>query len=141
MWERGVYDLRGGKAQRVGSEGALDECGEHFGCSGIIPSGLEAQSLGKGLSSILTGGAAEKSMLSGLEILFAPKAEPPFWAVPIGVAQEIGGRQLHLEEARGGMTREGKDGRRLCRGGKGKAVPWFVPSLPFLEELAADWRA
>ena len=141
MWGRGAYDLREGKARRVGGKGALDECGEHFGCSGVIPGGLEVQSLGKGLSSILTGGAAEKSMFSGLDILFAPKAEPRFWAVPIGVAQEVGGRQLHLEEACGCVTREGEDGRKLCGGGKGKVVPWFVPSLPFLEELAADLRA
>ena len=74
MWERGVYDLRGDKARRVGGKGALDECGEHSGCSGVIPGGLEVQSLGKGPSSILTGGAAEKSMLSGLDILLAPKS-------------------------------------------------------------------
>ena len=110
MWEWGAYDLRGGKARRVGGKGALDECGEHVGCSGIIPGGLEVQSLGKGFSNILTGGAAEKSMFSGLNILFAPKAEPRFWAVPIGVAQEVGGRQLHLEEACGCAMREGEDG-------------------------------
>ena len=119
----------------------LNECGEHFGCSGIIPGGPEVQSLGKGLSSILTGGTAEKSMPSGLDFLLAPQAEPRFWAVPIGVAQEAGGRQLHLEEACGCVTREGEDGRKLCGGGKGKVVPWFVPSLPILEELAADLRA
>ena len=60
-------------------------------------------------SSILTGGAAEKSMLSGLDFLFAPKAEPRFWAVPIGVAQEVGSGQFHLEEARGCVTRKGED--------------------------------
>ena len=109
MWERGAYDLRGGKARRAGGKGVLDECGEHSGCSGVIPGGLEVQSLGKGLSGMLTGGVAEKSMLSGLDILFAPKAEPRFWAVPIGVAQEVGSGQFHLEEARGCVTRKGED--------------------------------
>ena len=95
MWERGAYGLRGGKARRVGGKATLDECGEHFGCSGVIPGELEVQSLGKGLSSILTGEEAERSMLSGLDFLFAPKAEPGFWAVPIGVAQEVGSGQFH----------------------------------------------
>ena len=36
----GAIDLRGGKARRVGSEGALDECSEHLNCSGVIPGGL-----------------------------------------------------------------------------------------------------
>ena len=96
------------------------------------------QSLGKGLSSILMGGAAEKSMLSGLDFLFAPKAEPRFWAVPIGVAQEVGSGQFHLEKARGRMTRRGEDSRKLCGGWKGKVIPWSVPSLPLPEELVAD---
>ena len=79
-------------------------------------------------------------MLSCLDPLLAPQAEPRFWAVPIGVAQEVGGRLLHLKKACGCVTKEGEGGRKLCGGEKGKVVPWFVPSLPFLE-LAADLRA
>ena len=78
-------------------------------------------------------------MHSGLNPLLALQAEPRFWAVPIGVAQEVGGRQLHLKEACGCVTKEGEGRRNLCGGEKGEVVPWFVPSLPFLE-LAADLR-
>ena len=46
----GAIVLRGGKARRVGSEGALDECGKHLDCGGVIPGGLEVQGLGKGSS-------------------------------------------------------------------------------------------
>ena len=52
-------DIKRGVARRVGSEGALDECGEQFDCSGVIPGGFVDQGLGKGPSRILTGGAAE----------------------------------------------------------------------------------
>ena len=38
-----MYDLRRGEARTVGTEGVLDECGEHFDCSGAIPGGLEVQ--------------------------------------------------------------------------------------------------
>ena len=56
-------------------------------------------------------------------------------------AGTIGGRQLHLEEACGCMTREGEDGREI-RGGEGRrSHSWFVPGPPLLEELAADLRA
>ena len=37
----GAIVLGGGKARRVGSEGALDECGEHLNCGGVIPGGPE----------------------------------------------------------------------------------------------------
>ena len=68
----GTYVPGGSEARRLGSEGALDERGEHFGRSGVIPGGLEVQGLGEGPSSILTGGAAEYSMLSGFDLLLAP---------------------------------------------------------------------
>ena len=40
----------GGRVPKTsgGSKGALDECGEHFDCSGIIPYRLEVQGLRKG---------------------------------------------------------------------------------------------
>ena len=79
-------------------------------------------------------------MLNGLNPLLTLQAEPRFWAVPIGVAQEVGGRQLHLKEVCGCVTKEGEGGRKLCGGEKGKVVPCCVPSPPFLE-LAADFRA
>ena len=91
MRGRGAYDLKRGEARRVGSEGALDECGEHFDCNGVIPGGLEVQGLGKGPSSILTGGAAEHGVFSGLDFLLAPWAKPRFWTMPIRMAQEVGG--------------------------------------------------
>ena len=43
----GAIVLRGGKARRVGSEGALDECSKHLNCSGVIPGGFEVQDSGK----------------------------------------------------------------------------------------------
>ena len=39
------------------------------------------------------------------------------------------------------MAREGEDGGELCGGGEREVIPWFVPDLPLLEELAADLRA
>ena len=51
MWlrfgDRGTSVL-GGETRRVGSEGAVDELGEHCGCSSVIPRGFEIQGLGKG---------------------------------------------------------------------------------------------
>ena len=47
--------------------------------------------LGEGLPGIFTGGAAEQSVISGLDFLLTPRAEPRFWAVPIWTAQEIRG--------------------------------------------------
>ena len=85
--------------------------------------------------------AAEKSILSGLGSLIASWVEPRFRAVPTGVAQEVGGRQLHLKEACGCIMRESEDGREFCGGEERKVVPWFVPGLPPLEELATDLRA
>ena len=82
---------RGGESRRVGSEGAANELGEHFDCSGVIPGGLEAQGLGKGPPGILTGRAAEYSVFGGLDFLPAPWAKPWIWAMPIGMAQEVGG--------------------------------------------------
>ena len=52
----GAIVLKGGKARRVGSEGALDECSKHLNCSGGIPGGLEVQGLGKGPPGVLTCG-------------------------------------------------------------------------------------
>ena len=75
----------------VGSEGALDKCSEHFSCCGVVPGGLEVQGLGEGPPGMLTGGAADQSVLSSLDFLFAPRAEPRFWPMPTGMAQEVGG--------------------------------------------------
>ena len=80
-------------------------------------------------------------MLCGLDFFLAPQAEPRFWMLPNGVAQEGGDRQHHLEESYGCMTREGEGCRKLCGGEIAKVVSWFVPNLPFLEELAAHLRA
>ena len=43
----GAIVLRGGKARRVGSEGALDECSGRLGCSGVIPADLRSTVSGK----------------------------------------------------------------------------------------------
>ena len=56
----------------MGSEGASDECNEHFSCCDVIPGGLEIQGLGKGPLGILTGGAAEQSIVSSLSFLLSP---------------------------------------------------------------------
>ena len=87
----GTIVLRGGKARRVGSEGALDECGKHRNCGGVIPGGLEVQGLGEGPPGVLTCGAAEQGVFGGLDFLLAPWAEPRVWAMPIWMAQEVGG--------------------------------------------------
>ena len=71
----GAIVLRGGKAWRVGIEGALDEYSKHLNCSGVMPGGLEVQGLGKGPPGGLTCGAAEQGVFSGLDLL-APWAEP-----------------------------------------------------------------
>ena len=39
------------------------------------------------------------------------------------------------------MAREGEDDRELCGGGEREVIPWFVPDLPFPEELATELRA
>ena len=83
--------IGGGKARRVGSEGALDECSKHLDCSGVIPGGLEVQSPGQGPPGVLTCGAAEQGVFSRLDLLLAPWAEPRVWAMPIWMAQEVGG--------------------------------------------------
>ena len=83
--------LRGGKARRVSSEGALDECSKHLDYSVVIPGGLEVQGLGKGPPGVLTCGAAEQGVFSGLDRLLAPWAEPRIWAMPTRMAQEAGG--------------------------------------------------
>ena len=43
----------GGEAQRLGSEGALDERSKHLNCS-VVPGGLKLQGLGKGRPGVLT---------------------------------------------------------------------------------------
>ena len=98
--------LGGGETRRIGSKSAVDEFGENFNCSGVIPGGLEVQGLGKGPPGVLAGRAAEKSVLSSLYFLLAPWAEPQVWAVPIRVVQEVGSSHLHLEEACGCMSME-----------------------------------
>ena len=87
---RGAVVRREGETRRIGSEGAADKLGERFSCSGVIPGRPEVQGLGKGPSGILTGVAAEYSVLVGLDFLLAPWAEPWFWSMPVGVAQEVG---------------------------------------------------
>ena len=78
-----AYILRGGEAGRVGSEGALGECSKHLNYGGVIPGGLiEVQGLGKGPPGVLTRGAAEQGVLSGLDLLLAPWAEPRVWVMP-----------------------------------------------------------
>ena len=74
-----------------GCEGALDECSKHLDCSGVIPGGLEVHVLGKGPPGVLTCGAAEQGVFSCFDLLLAPRAEPRVWAMPIWMAQEVGG--------------------------------------------------
>ena len=136
----GAIVLRGGKARREGSEGALDECSKHLNCSGVIPGGLEVQGLGKGPPGVLTCGAAEQGAFSGFD-LFTPWTELRVRAMPVWVAQEVGGSKLHLGEARCCVAREGEDNRKLCGGGEGEVIFRYVPDLPLTEELAADLRA
>ena len=50
----------GGGTRGLGSEGAIDECGEHFSCCDVVPGGLEVQGLGKGPPGVLTCGAVER---------------------------------------------------------------------------------
>ena len=82
----GVPLPSGGETRRVGSEGATDKLSEQLDCSAVKPGRPEVQGLRKGPSGVLASRGAEKSMLSGLDILLAPWAEPRFWAVPVGVA-------------------------------------------------------
>ena len=50
----------GGGTRRIGSEGAADKLGGHFGCTGgVISGGLEVQGLGKRPPGVLTGRATE----------------------------------------------------------------------------------
>ena len=50
----------GGGTWGLGSEGAIDECGEHFSCCGVVSGGLEVQGLGKGPPGVLTCEVAER---------------------------------------------------------------------------------
>ena len=61
----GASVLGRGEARRVGSKSATDKLGLHFDCIGVIPGGFEVQGLGKGPPGVLTGGAAEKSVVCG----------------------------------------------------------------------------
>ena len=78
----------GGESRRIGSEGAVDELGEHFSCSGVMLGRLEVQGYRK-RPVILTGRAAEQSMLSCLDFLLTPSTKSWVWAVPIGVSREV----------------------------------------------------
>ena len=80
-------------------------------------------------------------MFGGLDFLLAPWAEPWFWSMPVGVAQEVGGSQFHLKEARGCVARKGKDGGELCGGGEWEVISRFMPDLPLLEESATNLGA
>ena len=51
--------------------------------------------------------------------------------MPIGVAQEVGGNQIHPEQTGSCVVRE-------SRGGAGEVVSRFVPDLLPPEELATD---
>ena len=94
------------KSRRMGSEGAVDGLSEHFSCRDVIPGGLEVQGLRKGPCGVLTSGAAEQNVLSCLGFFLTPRAKSRVWAVPIGVAQEVGSGQLHPEETCGCVSRE-----------------------------------
>ena len=77
-------------------------------------------------------------MFSDLDLLLTPWAEPRVRAMPVWMAQEVGGSKLHLEEACCCVAREGEDGGELCGGGEREVIPWFVPDLLLPEEFAAD---
>ena len=49
----------GRESRRIGSEGAADELGERFSCSGVMPGRLEVWGLGRGTPGILTDRATE----------------------------------------------------------------------------------
>ena len=85
-WGWDAYILRGGEARGVGSEGALDECGKHLNCGGVIPGGLEVQGLGKGPPGVLTCGAAEQGVFSGLDLLLTLSIEPRVRAMLVRMA-------------------------------------------------------
>ena len=53
---------------------------------------LRSRVSGKDPPGILPGGAAEQNMINSLDFLLTPRAEPRFWAMPIGMAREVGGR-------------------------------------------------
>ena len=112
--------LPGGESRRVGSEGALDECSKRLSCSSVIPGGLEVQYLGEGPPAILTCGAAEQGVLGGLGFLLTPR----FWAVPIGVAQEVSMRQTASSGRSAWLHVEGERiwPRALWRAGKGSRL-------------------
>ena len=80
-------------------------------------------------------------MLSGLDFLLTLWAEPRIRAMPVWMAQEVGGSKLHLEEARCCVAREGEDSGELFGGGEGEAIFRYVPDLPLPKKLAADLRA
>ena len=67
---------------------------------------LRPRDSGKDPPGVLTGRAAEYGMLSCLDFLLTPWAKPWVLAEPIGVAQEVGGSQLHLKKACGCVSRE-----------------------------------
>ena len=76
-------------------------------------------------------------MLSCLGFL-TPRAKPWVWAVPFGGTQEVGGSQLHLEEACGRMSRERETSESLVVEGENGKSSLGCASLPTPEELAAD---
>ena len=86
----GAYVLGGCVARRLGSESALDKCSKHHNCSGVVLGRLEVQGFREGLSAMLAGGAARQGMFGGP---ISPWDGPRFWAMPIGVAQRVGGSQ------------------------------------------------
>ena len=76
MWLRfgiGVPLSSGGETRRVGSEGAVDELGEHCSCSSVIPRGFEIQGLGKG--PLADGDFPDKIVISFLFVLW--------WGTPL----------------------------------------------------------
>ena len=79
-------------------------------------------------------------MPSCFDFLLTPRTKSWVWAVPILVAQEVGGSQHHLGEACGCMTRENGDGRELRGEGEGEVISWPVLVLPLMAELTADLR-
>ena len=93
------------ESREIGSKGAADELGEHFSCSGVIPSGLEVQSLRKGPPGILTGGSGvERAQLSRFLSHTAgrvPDLDGASWGGSVGKKLPV-----HLEETCGCVSRE-----------------------------------
>ena len=88
MWVR----FGGGvEARRAGSEGAVDELGEHCGCNSVISGGFEVQGLGKGPAGELTGSEAQLNW--ELVCLHGPTGREP--VLPVELWPALGERRLN----------------------------------------------